>query len=155
MKVESNLPAVYARVVVDTNVLLSAALLPQSVPAVLVDYLLQGSRLVFSGATFAELETRIWKPKFDRYLSMERRRNILRDIDASALWVIVPQEISTRAYCRDVTDDVFVHAALAGNVSRLITGDDDLLVLHPADAVHILNPRDALNEIRKFRTAAN
>ena len=31
---------------------------------------------VFSAATFAELETRLWKPKFDRYLSMESRRAI-------------------------------------------------------------------------------
>lgn len=39
---------------------------------------------VFSAATFAELEARLWKPKFDRYLSMEIRRAILHDVNAAA-----------------------------------------------------------------------
>ena len=53
----------FARVVVDTNVLLSAALSPRGAPAELVDKLLAEGRLVFSRVTFAELESRIWKPK--------------------------------------------------------------------------------------------
>ena len=75
---------VYARVVVDTNVLLSAALVPEGVPARLLDWLLAHSRLVFSSTTFAELETRLWKPKFDRYVSIEQRKRLLHDLKASA-----------------------------------------------------------------------
>jgi putative PIN family toxin of toxin-antitoxin system len=147
MKAEAELPAHYAQVVVDTNVLLSAALLPQSAPAMLVDRLLAEVRLVFSKATFAELESRLWKPKFDRYLSMETRRNLLRDLDASALWTEIPAELTARTFSRDKTDDVFIHTALAANARRLITGDQDLLVLHPLDSLYILDPRAALAEI--------
>ena len=155
MKAESGLPSCYALAVIDTNVLLSAALLPRSAPAMLVDRLLGDGRLVFSKATFAELETRLWKPKFDRYLSLEIRRKLLHDLDASALWVQVPAELAARTFSRDSTDDVFMHTTLAANVSRLITGDQDLLVLHPFDSLHILDPRAALDEIAAMERQAD
>ena len=144
----------YATVVVDTNVLLSAALVPRSVPAELVDMLLAESRLVFSQATFAELESRIWKPKFDRYLPIERRRHILHELNACALWVEIPATISRLSYSCDVTDDPFIHAAMSAGATRLISGDDDLLCLHPLGNLHIVNPRTALNEINKLNQGA-
>ncbi|MDP2810038.1 MAG: putative toxin-antitoxin system toxin component, PIN family [Rhodocyclaceae bacterium] len=147
MKVEGELAACYRCVVVDTNVLLSAALAPRGVPAELVDRLLLEGRLLFSAPTFAELETRIWKPKFDRYLSIERRRDLLREFSASALWVKVPPLTAARRFSRDPNDDIFIHAALAAEASRLISGDDDLLSLHPLADLHIVTPRAALDEI--------
>ncbi len=150
MKVEPGLLADYAQVVVDTNVLLSAALSPKGAPAELVDRLLTEGRLVFSQATFAELESRIWKPKFDRYLPIERRNRLLHELNGCAQWVDIPPAISSKRYSRDVTDDPFVHAAMAACVTRLVSGDDDLLCLHPLGTLHILSPRAALNEINKF-----
>jgi len=147
MKVSPALQSCYARVVVDTNVLLSAALSPGGVPARLVDRVLELGRLVFSETTFAELESRIWLPKFDRYLPMERRRRLLREANASALWVEVAAEVSQRAYSRDPKDDAFIHAAIAAGASRLISGDDDLLCLHPLGDLHLLAPRAALDEL--------
>ena len=84
---EPGWPAAYGRVVLDTNVILSAALAPRGAPALLVDRLLQSARVVLSAATFAEFETRLWRPKFDRYLSLQRRRRLLRDLAAGAHWV--------------------------------------------------------------------
>ena len=149
MRAESALPACYARVVLDTNVLLSAALSPGGAPAVLVDRLLLQGQLVFSKATFAELESRIWKPKFDRYLPIERRQRLLRDFDASALWVEVLPALAAQCFSRDASDDAFIHAALAAGACRLVSGDDDLLCLHPLETVHILTPRAALDEINQ------
>ena len=140
----------FARVVVDTNVILSAALSPRGAPAELVDILLAEGRLVFSQTTFAELESRIWKPKFDRYLPIERRKHILQELNASAMWVDVPSTIFEQFYSRDAKDDAFVHVAIAAGVTRLISGDDDLLCLHPLGTLHILSPRAALNEISKL-----
>jgi putative PIN family toxin of toxin-antitoxin system len=137
----------YARVVVDTNVILSAALVPHGVPAQLLDHLLQVGRLVFTGATFAELEVRIWLPKFDRYLPIERRRGLLHDASASALWVDVPDGLASRRHSRDAKDDMFIHAALASSSTRLVSGDADLLCLHPIESLHILSPRAALDEL--------
>lgn len=147
MKAEGDLPPEYARVVVDTNVLLSAALSPRGAPAALLDRVLLAGRLVFSETTFAELETRIWKPKFDRYLSVELRRRLLHDFNASALWVEPTHEVASKTFSRDRSDDAFIHAALTADVRRLITGDVDLLRLHPLGDLHILTPRAALDEL--------
>jgi putative PIN family toxin of toxin-antitoxin system len=145
-----NVLAHYAKVVVDTNVLLSAALSPRGAPAELVDRLLAEGRLIFSEVTFAELESRIWKPKFDRYLPIEHRKQILHELNSSALWVEVPVSISKQLFSRDLKDDPFIHAALAAGASRLISGDDDLLCLHPLGTLHIVTPRAALDEINNL-----
>lgn len=150
MRAERQDAGPYTRVVVDTNVLLSAALSPHGVPAAFVDKVLAVGQLVFSNATFAELEARIWLPKFDRYLPMERRRSVLEDASAGALWVEVPTAIAQRAYSRDPKDDAFVHTAIAAQVSRLISGDKDLLCLHPLDSLQILSPREGLDELERI-----
>ncbi len=150
MRVESGSLADYARVVVDTNVLLSAALAPHGIPAELVDWLLAEKRLVFSQTTFAELESRIWKPKFDRYFPIERRKRLLREFNAAAQWVDVPPAIAIQNFSHDVSDDAFIHVAISANINRLISGDDDLLCLHPLGSLQILSPRSALTEIRQI-----
>ena len=75
------------RVVVDTNVLISAALLTDSVPARLLRHLLRQGRLLFSPATFDELRTRLWRPKFDRYVTIEDRKLFLHDLQGVADWL--------------------------------------------------------------------
>lgn len=132
--------------VVDTNVLISAALSAHGIPAALLDRLLVEAQLVFSRSTFAELESRLWKPKFDRYLSLELRRRLLHDFAASARWVEVAVELEQQAYCRDRSDDAFIHAALAGGCRWLISGDQDLLSLGSIGDLRILEPRAALRE---------
>lgn len=148
MKVEPTVYARYALTVVDTNVLLSAALSPGGVPARLVDRLLAVGKLVFSAATFAELDTRIWQPKFDRYLPIERRRRILLQMHAAAVWIDIPAELAQRTFSRDPKDDAFIHTAIAAGAVRLVTGDNDLLCLHPLDTLHILTPRQSLDELQ-------
>ncbi|CAM5206771.1 hypothetical protein CDEF62S_05015 [Castellaniella defragrans] len=134
------------RAVVDTNVLISAALSPRSAPAQIVDCLLQHATLVFSRETFGELETRLWRPKFDRYLDMERRRLLLHDFAAAAQWINLPAP-PRLAYSRDPDDDVFLHTALQGKVEWLISGDKDLLELPPTDwGFEILSPTQALEK---------
>ena len=147
MKADAGLPPSYARMVPDTNVILSAALSAQGAPATLTDRLLQHGRLVFSAATFAELESRLWRPKFDRYLSLERRRRVLQDLNAAAHWVQVPAALAAQRFSRDASDDAFIHAAMTAGSLRLISGDEDLLCLHPLGRLHIITPRVALTEI--------
>jgi uncharacterized protein len=149
MKADLTIARAYSSVVLDTNVLLSAALSPKGVPAQLVDRLLVHAQIVFSERTFLELKTRLWKPKFDRYITMERRQSLLHDFNAIAHWVNVPESIASVAYSRDEADDAFIHAALAANVRRLVTGDDDLLCLNPIKDLdlRIITPRQALDEI--------
>lgn len=117
------------RVVIDTNVWISAALSAGGAPAQVVNKVLSDGIPVFSDATFEELAQRLWKPKFDRYLSLEIRRAILRDAKAVAEWVKPPLAITAITHCRDPDDDKFIHAALAAKATWLVSGGQDLLVL--------------------------
>ncbi len=133
-----------ARVVLDTNVWISAALSPEGTPAKLVTSVLEHSRPVFSIATFGELEQRLWKPKFDRYLSMERRNAILHDLGAASEWFEPSPEVSAQRYSRDPDDDKFLWLALGCGATCLVSGDEDLLTLPPFERLIVLTPAQAL-----------
>src|SRR3546814_20357207 len=101
--------------VLDTNVLISAALSAESAPAKVTLWVIAHARLIFAEPTFDEFRTRLWRPKFDRYLTIERRTQILNDFSATADWVEIP-EVSPPVRIRDTDDDMFVTAAIS--VSR-------------------------------------
>ncbi|MGC3986115.1 MAG: putative toxin-antitoxin system toxin component, PIN family [Pseudorhodoferax sp.] len=131
------------RAVVDTNVLISAALSAGGPPARLVRHVLQHGRLLFSDASFAELHTRLWRPKFDRYLRIEDRKQLLHDFGAAGVWVDVPAAVAARTFSRDVDDDKFLHLALAGQADLLVSGDLDLLDLGAVEGIAIVTPAQA------------
>lgn len=133
--------------VIDTNVWISAALSRKGAPAQLVQHVLSACRPVFSPGTYEELETRLWKPKFDPYLSVELRHAILHDAAGAAVWVQVPDEIAAQTFSRDVSDDKFVHTALASGAAYLVSGDPDLLDMPRLSRPAILSPRDALRQV--------
>ena len=133
--------------VVDTNVWISGFLSKTGSPASVLHALLETGQPVFTSTTFAELQERLFRPKFDRYISIDHRKQLLHDVAAIAYWVTVPQSIEQQAFSRDQDDDKFIHAALTAKTPWLITGDQDLLVLAndllPMN-LQILSPADAL-----------
>jgi len=135
--------------VVDTNVWISAFLSKSGAPALVVRQIIEYGRPVFTLTTFNELQERLWRPKFDRYLSLDYRKQLLRDVDAAALWVMIPPEIVRQSYSRDPDDDKFIHVALTAKAPWLVSGDQDLLVLanelQPL-GVQILSPAEALQQ---------
>ena len=143
MKAESARSAALP-VVIDTNVWISGMLTKTGAPTQLLRHVIAHGFPVFSFATFAELESRLWRPKFDRYLSMEYRRRLLHDINAVANWVDIRPEIASQHYCRDVDDDKFIHTALSANAGWLVTGDQDLLDVPLVPGLRILSPAEAL-----------
>lgn len=81
------------------------------------------------------------RPKFDKYVSRESRQQFLTDYRNTVLWVDIVRIIID---CRDAKDNKFLEVAVNANASYLISGDDDLLVLHPYGDVQILAPADFL-----------
>lgn len=128
------------RLVFDTNVLISAALSVRGMPARLVQFALAHHQLVFSQATFDELQTRLYRPKFDPYVSLELRQRLLHDFSACAHWVEIAQP---QPYCRDPDDDKFIDTALQAGASLLISGDGDLLEAPKVTGLHILDVQAA------------
>ena len=91
--------------------------------------------------TRAELEDVFLRPKFARYVSHDDRVQYLSRILARMELIAVDISISA---CRDSRDDKFLELAVSGNADVLITGDADLLALHPFQGISILAPADYL-----------
>jgi putative PIN family toxin of toxin-antitoxin system len=129
------------KLVIDTNLLISAALSAQGAPAKMVLCALARHRLVFSQTTFDELRTRIYRPKFDRYISLDDRERLLRDFNACAIWVEAGEP---GLFCRDRDDDHFIEAALKSKADYLVSGDKDLLEAPPVQGLRVVSVHQAL-----------
>jgi putative PIN family toxin of toxin-antitoxin system len=125
------------RCVFDTNVLVSALLLPDSKPRQALELALQKGRVLLSFATLAELYEVLGRKKFLRYIDEEDIRSFLAALTREAEWVEVNVRI---AACRDPKDDKFLELAVSGNATHIITGDSDLIALNPFRGIEILPP---------------
>ena len=131
------------RVILDTNVLISAALRPAGQPRLVVDTLRRkNSELLFSDETFDELQTRIWRPKFDGHLSRESRAIYLAQLKTVSAWVSIS---GAKMGCRDPDDDKLLETALIGDAECLVTGDADLLDMTAIHGIPILSPTSFLH----------
>ena len=131
------------RLVLDTNVLISAALSPSGTPARLFGFLCQQRKiLLFSNATQAELRNRLLRPRFDRYVNQAIRARFLAEIDAVSELVGITGGVMG---CRDRDDDQILETALNGEADMIISGDQDLLVLDPWRGIPILDPAGAID----------
>ena len=131
------------RVVLDTNVLISAALKPDGSPRAVVDAIrAPNGVLLFSGETFNELETRLGHSKFDSYVRREDRSVFLALLEPVSEWVSI---VGARLGCRDPEDDKFLETALMGEAECVVTGDQDLQVMSPFHNIPILSPADFLS----------
>ena len=129
------------KLVIDTNIFISAALSSKGAPARLVQHVPAHHRLVFSQPTFDELRTRLYRPKFDPYISLEIRERLLHDFNACAHWVDIGEP---GFYSRDRDDDKFIDTALAAQAACLVSGDNDLLVVPPLNGLQIISVPQAL-----------
>ena len=75
-----------ARVIVDTNVLISRLLIPHSVAGRPVSRLVNITRLLVSEETLAELAQTIAPDKFNPYVSLEDRQEFFRLYARLAEW---------------------------------------------------------------------
>ncbi len=122
----------------DTNTVISHLLLPHSVPAQAVQKALNSGDLLVSNASLQELADVLARPKFDKYLSDQERREFFQLLGRVAIRIGILRPI---AACRDPKDDKFLELAVNGRADAVITGDADLLALHPFLGTPILSPR--------------
>ncbi|HJW51810.1 MAG TPA: putative toxin-antitoxin system toxin component, PIN family [Burkholderiaceae bacterium] len=116
------------RVVLDTNVVLSA-LLFGSGPAARVRTGWQAGRFVplASTATAQELVRVLGSPKFR--LSAAEQAELLADFMPWVEVVEIPNPPPQVPPCRDPLNVPFLHLGVAGKVRALVSGDRDLLAL--------------------------
>ncbi len=131
------------RVVVDTNVLISALLTPEGKAGQCIRVLAATeTTLLFSRVTFLELASRLARPKFDRYRTTEQMNRYLDWLAELAQWVRPSVRVED---CRDPDDNRFLEVLVDGEGELLITGDSDLLQLHPYEGHSIVTPAEFLD----------
>ena len=134
--------------VFDTNTLLSHLLIPSSLPARAVKKDLHDGRLIVSDDTLNELAEVLSRPKFDPYISLNDRQEFFRVFGRVAERVPIVRRVHV---CRDPKDDKFLELAINGQASHIVTGDQDLLVLHPFHSIQIITPANYLENTRGSR----
>ncbi len=125
------------RFVIDTNVLVSKLLLPHSVADRAFWKATERGTLLLSEATLGELGSVLLRSKFDRYATRADRLKLLDLLESIADFIPAPPAIQA---CRDPKDDAFISLAVAGDAACIISGDADLLTLHPFRGIAILTP---------------
>jgi uncharacterized protein len=129
------------RVVLDTNVLISGLLSRASAPAQVIDRVLTHAQLLVSMPTLRELVATLGLSKFDPYVSRDDREALVRRLVPLAEMVEIVETVQAS---RDPADDRVLEVAVNGRATTIVTGDRDLLVLHPFRGIAIVTPRDYL-----------
>ncbi len=129
--------------VFDTNSLISSALIANSANRKALDKAIDLGLIAVSNKTIDELIEVLFRHKLDKYF-----------LNNSERWIIINKlEINSKLFfpdisitdCRDPKDNKFLELAISANASCIITGDKDLLVLHPFRGISILNAVDFIN----------
>lgn len=119
------------RVVLDTNLIISAALIPQSLPEQVFQSWLKGFfDLLISKEQLEEIRATSKKGKLAGYqLFSERIEELIQNLEFAAELVKPVAETDLPVHSRDPKDDYILAVSLGGKADYLVTGDEDLLVL--------------------------
>lgn len=135
------------RAVVDTNVLVSALIRRQGTTGDVLLALRDGRfTIVYSTPILVEVIDVLGRPPF-------RIKYHIQPDDITALINLVRLRgeliVPTRQVfaCRDSQDNKFLEAALAGQADVVVSGDADLLSMHPFEQIMILSPAAFLARI--------
>ncbi|HJU20254.1 MAG TPA: putative toxin-antitoxin system toxin component, PIN family [Stellaceae bacterium] len=128
-------------IVFDASAFISAALKADSVPEQALLRAEEVDVFALSAAVDAEIAGVLDRPKFARAIPLARRQRLLGIVRHAAVWFEPAVSVTD---CRDPKDDKYLELALEAGAEIIVSGDDDLLVLHPWRGVRILRPADYL-----------
>ncbi len=127
--------------VFDTHVVISALLLKRSVARQAFDRATQRGKLLISRVTVEELNDVLRRKGFERYITEEERMEFLSAFVRDGVLVEIVERVVA---CRDPKDDKFLELAVNGKATCIVSGDEDLLILHPFRGIAIVSPRQFL-----------
>lgn len=127
--------------VLDANCLISANLIFTSVNRQAYEKAFSQGIVVYSPSTLNEFESVFLREKFGQYVSINDRKNLIQIFKQDAYEIYPMVKIQA---CRDPNDDKYLELAYTANATRMITGDKDLLLLHPFKGIPIVTPADFL-----------
>jgi len=132
------------RAVVDTNILVRAVIKPSGTVGPVLLRLRHGDyTLLYAQSLLEELIDVLNRPRIrDKYgLTDQDIQAVVSLILLRGEAVAPPESEEGRiTACRDPKDDKFLEVAVAGRADVIVSGDQDLLVLHPFAGIPILPP---------------
>jgi uncharacterized protein len=134
------------RFVFDTNTILSAVLLAKSKPRQAFDKAKGEGRLLVSNEVIEELNDVLRRKEFEKYVTEGLRVEFLTALLRDSELVEITEKVRE---CRDPGDDKFLSIAVSGNANYIISGDKDLLALHPFRKIQILTATQYLKQENK------
>lgn len=135
------------RAVVDTNILIRALIKPQGTVGPVLTRLRNGDyTLLYAEPLLDELMAKLALPRIrDKYhLANDDVETVLALILLRGEPVIPQRRITA---CRDPKDNIVLEVAVAGEADYIVTGDNDLLVLHPFEDIPIVGPAEFLKAL--------
>jgi len=128
------------RAVIDTNTLVRAVIMPHGTVGPVLLHLRRGTyMLLYAQSLLEELIDVLNRPRIrDKYRL--RDRDIQTIIQLILLRGTSVAPVMPITACRDPRDDRFLEVAVAGKADVIVSGDQDLLVLHPFDGTPIVEP---------------
>lgn len=132
------------KVVIDTNIFVSAFLGSKNAKLILKEIINDEFVLIMSAEQLRELKEVLYRPKFSKYIT---QREVDELVSLLSMKVIVPACYEKIFDCRDSKDNMILEEAVYGNAQYIITGDDDLLVLNPYKWIKIVSLREFITEM--------
>jgi putative PIN family toxin of toxin-antitoxin system len=137
------------RVVLDTNLIISAFILPNSIAAQALSIGLEYFDLVCSKEVLYELLDVIKRDKFSKYASKQELTERLNVYTQSVIFIDDTLEITD---CKDPKDNKFLSLALTSGAKLIVSGDKkDLICMNPYRGVDILRLREFMENFPKYR----
>ena len=146
------------RVVVDTNILVRALIMPHGSVGPVILRLRQGQyTLLYAWSLLEELVDVLNRPRIRVKYNLSEQ-----DIHTVVSLILLRGEVVTNParsgtslepirVCRDPKDDKFLEVAVSGEAEVIVSGDEDLLVLNPFRGIPILPPADFLKMLSSRR----
>ena len=136
-----------AKVVLDTNILISALGWKSGVPRIVFEECLQDHHtLLESSALLSELGDVLRRPKFS-FLSDEEKLEFLGLLYGVS--EIVGPKRTIHAFKADPMDNLVLECAVEGKADIIISGDSHLLKVGQFEGIKIMNASTFLKSLRK------
>jgi putative PIN family toxin of toxin-antitoxin system len=101
-------------------------------------------QVVVSEEILGEIILVTQRPKLQKYFPPNKVNELIQLLRTIGLFVNIKSEVSL---CRDAKDNYLLALAKDSDANFLLTGDQDLLVLHPFRGISIVNAHDFLTMI--------
>jgi putative PIN family toxin of toxin-antitoxin system len=127
------------RVVIDTNILVSFAIRPNSDFEKIFDRIAAQGVFLVSEDTLAELFDVLSRERFRKFIPLDQSIDYVEWYAGISEQVIVTQHVVA---CRDPKDDKFLALAVSGRADCILAGDHDLLDMVKFNGIPVYRPAE-------------